>query len=197
MYTLLRETPWIKEWQTPWGAFIDSKLRWLGVEPSAEAFIAAWQAADGPGKFDLEAAFEFYPYELEDDIDAILEFVARDDEQRAHRMHAKLFRPDSQLTGDQKRFLAGLGEHLDHTHAAMRLVGENRWFAAYANDAGFHIDSHVTSPHDSPTEDQLDAHIAASLSLAYRRILQTVKANMWLLEPRPGERPLPGGGGLG
>jgi len=71
----------------------------------------------------------------------------------------------------------------------MRLVGENRWFAAYANDAGFHIDTKIISLLDMPTEQELQSHADASLSLAYRRILQTVKENPWLLEPRPGETP--------
>ncbi len=192
MYTLIRETPWIKEWQTPFGAYIDSKLRWLGIEPSAEQFIAAWRAAAGPEKFDLEAAFEFYPYELEDDIDRILTFIANEDEARAKRMHQKLFKPDSKLTAEQERFLNGLGEHLEKTAAPMRLVGENKWFAAYANDAGFHIDTRLDSPFAGPTAEELQAQIDASLSLAYRRILQTVKDNLWLLEPREGEKPLPG-----
>ena len=74
----------------------------------------------------------------------------------------------------------------------MRLVGENKWFSAYANDAGFHVDSHVESTFDVPGDDELQAHIDASLSLAYRRILQTVKENKWLLEPQDGERALPG-----
>ncbi|HUO09790.1 MAG TPA: hypothetical protein VM008_15910 [Phycisphaerae bacterium] len=191
-YKLIRETPWIKEWQTPWGAYIDSKLRWLGVEPSADAFLAAWKAAADPEKFDLEAAFEFYPYELEDDIDLILTTVATEDEERAKRMYQKLFKPDSQLSPEQQRFLTGLGEHLQQTNAPMRLVGENKWFAAYANDAGFHVDSKIQSPFDTPTDDELQQHIDASLSLAYRRILQTVKDNKWLLEPRQGEHPLPG-----
>lgn len=190
-YVLLRETPWIKEWQTPWGAFIDSKLRWLAVEPSADAFLAAWRAASGPEKFDLEAAFEFYPYEREDDIELILETIARDDQPRAQRMAQKRFGPDSQLSAEQQRFLGGLGEHLERTAAPMRLVGENRWFAAYANDAGFHIDSRLATPLDMPGDEELQAQIDASLSLAYRRILQTVKENKWLLEPRPGEQAFP------
>src|SRR4051794_4409073 len=105
MYTLLRETPWIKEWNTPWGSFIDSKLRWLGVEPNAAAFIEAWKAASTAEKFDLEAAFEFYPYELEDDIDQILNVVAAEDEARSHRMVQKHFRANSRLSPDQERFL--------------------------------------------------------------------------------------------
>jgi hypothetical protein len=191
-YTLVRETPWIKEWQTPWGAYIDSKLRWLGIEPSADAFLGAWKAATDPEKFDLEAAFEFYPYELEDDLDLILTTVATEDEERAKRMHQKLFKPDSQLSPEQQRFLTGLGEYLQQSNSPMRLVGENKWFAAYANDAGFHVDSKLASTFDMPTDDELQQHIDASLSLAYRRILQTVKENKWLLEPRAGEHPLPG-----
>jgi hypothetical protein len=190
-YTLMRETPWIKEWQTPWGAFIDSKLRWLGVEPSARRFLDAWATASGPEKFDLEAAFEFYPYELEEDIEQILETIARGDEGRARRMRAKLFRPEAQLSPDQQRFLSGLGEHLERSGAPMRVIGENRWFAAYANDAGFHIDSRVESPLDMPTDKELQGQIDASLSLAFRRILQTIKDNRWLLEPRPGESAMP------
>jgi hypothetical protein len=190
-YTLIRETPWIKEWQTPWGAFIDSKLRWLGVEPSAHAFLAAWRSATGLEKFDLEAAFEFYPHELEDDIERILEVVALEDEARARRMREKLFGPASELSPQQRQFLGGLGRHLESASAPLRLVGENRWFAAYANEAGFHIDTRVTTPLDMPTDEELEAHMAASLSLAYRRILQTVKENKWLLEPRPGEQVFP------
>ena len=189
MYQLIRETAWIKEWQTPFGAFIDSKLRWLGVEPSADAFIAAWRAAGGPERFDLEAAFEFYPYELEEDVERIVEEVAKEDVGRAKRMLEKLFRADSQISPERQRFLSGLGEHLEKTSASMRLVGENRWFAAYANDAGFHIDSRVTMPVEMPTDEELDAQMAASLSLAWRRILQTVKENRWLLESRDGVFP--------
>ena len=74
----------------------------------------------------------------------------------------------------------------------MRQIGENKWFAAYANEAGFHIDTRVNSPLEMPTDEELQTHIDASLSLAYRRILQTVKENKWLLEPRAGERPMPG-----
>src|SRR4051812_47799504 len=159
MYQLLRETPWIKEWQTPWGSFIDSKLRWLGVEPSAEAFIAAWKAASAPEKFDLEAAFEFYPYELDDDIDRILNVVAAEDEARAHRMVQKHFRANSTLSPEQERFLAGLGEHLEKVSAPMRLVGENKWFAAFANDAGFHIETRISTPMDTPSDDDLQLHI--------------------------------------
>src|SRR5215216_5910369 len=114
-YELIRETPWIKEWQTPHGAFIDSKLRWLGVEPSADAFIAAWRAASAPEKFDLEAAFEFYPFELEEDVEQILTEVAKEDVGRARRMEGKLFRGDSELAADRQRFLNGLGEHLEKT----------------------------------------------------------------------------------
>jgi hypothetical protein len=190
-YLLVRETAWIKEWQTPWGAFLDSKLRWLGVEPSAEAFLAAWRAARGPEKFDLEAAFEFYPYELEEDVERILEMIGLEDEGRARRMRAKQFRPGSQLSAPQRQFLDGLGEHLERTAAPLRLVGENRWFAAYANEAGFHIDTRVASPLEMPTDEELEAQMAASLSLAYRRIVQTVKENKWLLEPRAGEGAFP------
>jgi len=190
MYTLIRETPWIKEWQTPEGTFIDSKLRWLGIEPSAAQFLAAWQAATPPERFDLEAAFEFYPYELQEDIETILEAIATEDEPRARRMAQKLFRQDSQLAPDRQRFLEGLGRHLES--APMRQIGENKWFAAYANEAGFHIDTRVNSPLEMPTDEELQTHIDASLSLAYRRILQTVKENKWLLEPRAGERPMPG-----
>jgi hypothetical protein len=75
----------------------------------------------------------------------------------------------------------------------MRLVGENKWFAAYANDAGFHIDTRIEALSDLPSDEDLQAHIDASLSLAYRRLLQTVKENKWLLEPRAGEKPLPRG----
>ncbi len=192
MYQLLRETPWIKEWQTPHGTFIDSKLRWLGVEPSADAFLAAWRSASEPEKFALEAAFEFFPYELEDEIEYILQTIAAgspEDQARAQRMAQKLFRADSRLTPQQEQFLSGLGEHLKN--APMRLVGENRWFAAYANDAGFHIDTRIQSPLDMPTDEDLQAQINANFSLAYRRILQTVKDNKWLLEPQPSERAFP------
>jgi hypothetical protein len=192
MYQLIRETPWIKEWQTPWGSFIDSKLRWLGIEPNADAFIAAWKAASAPEKFDLEAAFEFYPYELEDDIDRILEVIAAEEEGRAHRMVQKHFRANSKLSGEQERFLTGLGEHLEKTSAPMRMVGENKWFAAFANDAGFHIETRLNSPLDVPSDEELQMHIDTTLSLAYRRILQTVKENKWLLDPPAGENPLPG-----
>jgi len=193
MYTLIRETLWIKEWQTPWGCFIDSKLRWLGVEPSGEAFIAAWRGATDAEKFDLEAAFEFYPYECEEDIEGILQVIAGEDEPRARRMAGKLFRVDSKLSAEQGRFLQGLGEHLERVAAPMRLVGENRWFAAYANEAGFHIDTRISSPLEMPTEEELQGQIDASLSLAYRRILITVKENPWLLEPQAGERAMPFG----
>ncbi len=192
MYTLLRETPWIKEWQTPAGTYIDSKLRWLGIEPSADQFLAAWRSAAGPERFDLEAAFEFYPYELQEDIEIILAAIAADDPPRAQRMAGKLFRPDSHLSPEQQHFLEGLGRHLESAAAPMRLVGENKWFAAYANDAGFHIDTRIQSPLEMPDDEELETHINASLSLAYRRILITVKENRWLLEPRPGEQPLPG-----
>jgi hypothetical protein len=191
MYTLIRETPWIKEWQTPWGTFIDSKLRWLGIEPSAEGFIASWKAASSAEKFDLEAAFEFYPYELEYDIDRILTAIAQEDEPRARSMYKRLFTAESKLSADQERFLAGLGEHLEKSSAPMRLVGENKWFAAYANDAGFHIETRVATPLDAPGDEELQGHIDAALSLAYRRLLQTVKENKWLLEPGRGEQPLP------
>jgi hypothetical protein len=184
MYTLIRETPWIKEWQTPVGAYVDSKLRWLGVEPSAERFMAAWQAASGPEKFDLEAAFEFYPYELEEDVDRILTMVAEEDEGRAKRMWQKLFRTDSKLSAEQERFLSGLGEHLEKSGAAMRMVGENKWFRAYAHDAGFHVETKVEAGSDLPGDEELQMQIDTSLSLAYRRILQTVKENKWLLEPK-------------
>jgi hypothetical protein len=194
MCTLLRETPWIKEWQTPWGVFLDSKLRWLGVEPSADAFLTAWRTATEAEKRDLEAAFEFFPHELEEEINYIIQTIAAgggEDEARAQRMAQKLFRADSRLTPQQEMFLTALGEHLQQTGSPMRLVGENRWFAAYANDAGFHIDTRVTSPLNMPTDENLQAQIDATFSLAYRRILQTVKENKWLLEPQPGERPFP------
>ena len=189
---LVRETAWIKEWSTPFGTFIDSKLRWLGIEPSAEAFIAAWRGASGPEKFDLEAAFAFYPYELEADIAQILEVVAAEDPARAERMGQSLFRADSELSAEQQRFLAALGDYLTATHAPMRLIGENKWFAAYANEAGFHIDTRVTSPFDMPTDAELEQQIDASLSLAYQRILELVKANRYLIEPQPGESVFPG-----
>jgi hypothetical protein len=196
-YVLVRETAWIKEWQTPFGTYIDSKLRWLGVEPSAERFMAAWRAASGPEKFDLEAAFEFYPYELEEDVERILTMVVEEDageggEERAKRMWTKLFKADSKLSPEQERFLSGLGEHLEKSGAAMRLVGENKWFRAYANDAGFHVETKVEWGAALPSDEELQGQIDASLSLAYRRILMTVKENKWLVEPRAGERAIPG-----
>ena len=191
-FKLLRETAWVKEWQTPWGQYVDSKLRWLGVEPNAEAFMAAWEAGTPAEQSDLEAAFEFYPYELEGDIEAILEQVAKTDAERAGRMEGKLFTGESELTPEQQRFLSGLAKHLEASGGDMRLVGENRWFAAYANDAGFHIDSRISSVFEMPTNEELSAHADAALSLAYRRIMQVVKENKWLLEPRPGEQAFPG-----
>ncbi|HEY4329918.1 MAG TPA: hypothetical protein VGN88_09290 [Phycisphaerae bacterium] len=190
-YMLRRETPWIKEWQTPWGTFIDSKLRWLGIEPSADTFLAAWRAGGAAERFDLETAFEFFPYEFEDDIERIVNAIAAEDEGRGRRMAAKLFRADGKLTPEQQRFLDGLGEHLHEISAPLRMVGDNRWFTAYANDAGFHVDTKIQTPLDMPTDEELEGQMDASLSLAYRRILQTVKGNKWLLEPRQGERPIP------
>jgi hypothetical protein len=189
---LLRETAWIKEWETPWGVYVDSKLRWLGVEPSAAAFMAAWDAASPHERWDLEAAFEFYPYELEEDIESILSHIGVDDADRAASMKKKLFTIESELSPEQQRFLSALGEHLDRAGGEMRLVGENKWFAALANDAGFHIDTRVTSPFDMPTDEELQQHADAALSLAYRRIILTVMQAKWLLEPRPGESALPG-----
>src|SRR4051812_36549943 len=93
LVTLIRETAFIKEWQTPRGSFIDSKYRWLGVEPSVEPFLAAWRGASGAEKFDLEAAFQFYPYELEEDIEEILSTIAGmgpEDRVRAERMAERL-----------------------------------------------------------------------------------------------------------
>jgi len=46
------------------------------------------------------------------------------------------------------------------------------------------IDTHVNMPRDMPKDAELQAQIDASLSLAHRRILQTVKENMRLLESR-------------
>jgi hypothetical protein len=188
---LLRETAWIKEWATPAGPYLDSKLRWLGVEPNADAFIAAWDLASEPEKWDLEAAFEFYPYELEDDVAAILEHIAQADAPRADRMKSRHFTAESELTEPQKQFLTALGAHLEATSADMRLIGANKWFAAYSNDAGFHIDTRITSIFEMPTDEELKQHADAALSLAYRRIIQTVLQNKWLLEPRPGESAFP------
>ena len=154
--------------------------------------MAAWRAASGQEKYDLEAAFEFYPYELEEDVDRILTMVAEEDEGRAKRMYQKLFKGDSKLSPEQERFLSGLGEHLEKSGAAMRMVGENKWFRAYANDAGFHVETKVEWGSDLPGDEELQMQIDTSLSLAYRRILLTVKENKWLLEPRAGERALPG-----
>ena len=190
--THLRETAWIKEWATPWGPYLDSKLRWLGVEPSVDAFIAAWDLAADPEKWDLEAAFEFYPYELEDDVAAILEHIATADAVRAEKMKSGHFTAETELSPEQQRFLSALGAHLETADAEMRLVGENKWFAAYANDAGFHIDTRITSVFEMPTDEELHQHADAALSLAYRRIIQTVLQNKWLLEPRPGESAFPG-----
>ena len=125
-------------------------------------------------------------------MERILNAIAAEDESRARRLAEKLFRSDSQLTAEYQRFLTGLGEHLELSAAPMHLVGENKWFAAFANDAGFHIDTRISSPLEMPTDEELDAQMEASLSLAYRRILQTVKENRWLLEPRAGEQPCPG-----
>ena len=177
----------------PLGAPLSTpNCRRLGVEPSGRRLHRRLAVpSGGRNSSDLEAAFEFYPYELEDDVERILNAVAAEDEGRARLMAEKLFRADSQLSAEHQRFLTGLGEHLELTAAPMRLVGENKWFAAFANDSGFHIDSRIDSPLDMPTDEELDAQMEASLSLAYRRILQTVKENRWLLEPRPGEKAFP------
>jgi|GEM_PF-7106768 len=191
MLKLIRETPWVKEWQTPIGNFVDSKLRWLGVEPNAQAFLVAWRRADGAGRQDLEAAFEFWPYELHEDIEEILREIASEDPARAERMRKRLFGPGSILPDEQQRFLSLLGEHLQRTNAPMRMIGENKFFAAYANDAGFHIETKVTGPFDMPTDEELQDQIDAALSIAWRRILITVRENRWLIEARPGENALP------
>jgi hypothetical protein len=107
-------------------------------------------------------------------------------------MAGKLFRAESQLSADQQRFLEALGRHLEETSAPMRLIGENKWFAAYANDAGFHLDTRITSPFDMPSPEELQQHIDASLSLAYKRILEIVRQHPYLIEPRAGERAFPG-----
>ena len=193
--TLRRETEWIREWDTPWGRLIDSKLRWLGVEngrPSAARFIAAWDAGDAAARADLEAAFEFFPHELPEDMAAILAHIARDDAARAARMKAAHFGPDSTLSLDQERFLSALAQHAQDTGAPYTLVGDNPFFTAYANDGGFHLESKASGPFDRPTPADLEALLARTESIAYQRILRIVMEAPWLLEPRPGEQPLPG-----
>jgi hypothetical protein len=49
----------------------------------------------------------------------------------------------------------------------------------------------VTGPFDMPTDEELQDQIDAALSIAWRRILITVRENRWLIEARPGENALP------
>lgn len=189
-FRLIRETPWVKEWSTPWGPCLDSKLRWFGAEPSADRFLADW--ADPASRRDLEAAFHFFPYELAAEIDRILATIAQTDPDAARRMRQNLFTADAELTPDQQRFLSALTEHLLAVGADQHVVGENAWFRVSINDGGFHFETKLDSLLLMPTPQQLASLHAAPGELAYARALRIVRQNPWLIEPLPGEQPFLG-----
>lgn len=191
---LLRETYWIKLWQTPWGQVRDSKLRWFGVESSAEKFLADYFAppATPADRADLESAFEFYPYELPHDIARILAAIAEHDPERAQRMRTNLFTADKDLTPAQQQFTAALAAQLQAANAPHRLVGENKWFAVYINDGGFHLDARVENLVLMPTPEDLATLAAPPDNLPYARAIRLLQDHPWLLEPAAGMEPLPG-----
>ena len=191
---LLRETYWIKLWQTPWGQVRDSKLRWFGAEPSAERFVADYLAATATAveRDDLEAAFEFYPYELTGEITQIVTAIGEQEPERAQRMRANLFTADKELSPAQQRFTTALAAQLQAANAPPRLVGENRWFAVYVNEGGFHLDTRVENMLLLPQAADLATLKAEEGNLAYARAIRLVQENPWLLEPAAGMEPLPG-----
>lgn len=208
---MLQETFWFKLWRTPWGVdFLDSKLRWFGVDlPLAEPikplskladrFLADFAAAENDGQAlnQLEAVFEFYPYELTADIERILSCIQQTDAPRAARMRAHHFTAEQELPQHYRYFTQTLAAHLQaqstpHSH---KLIGDNRWFAVFINDAGLHFDTHVESVLLMPTAAELallQADPSTLAGLAYQRAIRLVQENPWLLEPPAGAEAIPG-----
>jgi len=195
-FRLLRENAWVKEWLTPWNQHIvDPKTRWLAWIPTAAEFIAAWDAAGATARQDLQAAFTFYPYELETEIAAVLSHLEQTAPQASVAMRASLFTPSSELSPQQQRFTRALATHLEVVGAPKLLAMETRFCCVMYNDAGFHLDLRISSSWEVPTDPELLALLPATLTpetLRRHRVVQLLRANRGLLEPEPGAQPLPG-----
>jgi len=191
---LLKETPWLKVWETRAGPYLDSKLRWGGAAADAKAFLGDWNAPRAAGRAELEAAFAFWPYELTGDVDAILTHVAASDAPLAARMRASLFTIDSDPPESLSAFLDELAEHFGGNIPSMRFLGENPFYSVQISEIGLHFDSKIGSMPEMPSADQLRAVIKTipAGELLYRRAAALIAENAWLMHPQPGEQALPG-----
>jgi hypothetical protein len=65
---LVRESRWVKEYQTPTGRVLDSKYRTFRCNVTASQFVDAWNRGSEAERADMEAAFAFFPGNSEDDL---------------------------------------------------------------------------------------------------------------------------------
>ena len=183
IYRLVRETRWVKEYDTSIGTILDSKYRTFRCEANSEDFVQAWRNGTLEDRIEMEAAFAFFPAESEESLKPVLEVVAVVDFERSERMRAAWILNSGELTIDQKQFLLGLSEFLDREGDSSIKVGENRWFRAFANDAGVRIETLVSSVDEMPSEDQLRELEVEQDSVAYRHAIRLVADCRFLLVP--------------
>lgn len=190
---LLKETRWVKVWETGGGRFVDSKLAWT-VEPDAGAFMADWDTADAEGRAEMRAAFAFYPYEFEEDIERIVGHVAESDVAMAAAMRASVFTGEDFVDEEWMAFKREVCEHLARNPPVGELLVETQFYRVYIGEMGLQVDSKVENALEAPSQETLRAlveSIEPGRKLA-RRAAWTIAESPFLLEGLPGEMPLPG-----
>lgn len=180
---LLRESKWVKVYETKFGVVLDSKYRTFRCDVRGAEFIAEWVNSDQNTRDDMEAAFTFYPLDDAAGLDAILAFVRRSDADRAERMLNDWTTNSRDISDSQNRFLLELRSYLTDQGEPTELIGENRWFTIVGNDAGYTVQSRLTAIEQMPTDAELAELQRNARSPAYVHAIGLVRRCTFLIAP--------------
>jgi hypothetical protein len=180
---MVRETPWITEWETPHGRIIDSKYRMFQIDLDAAAFIAAWRQADETQRAEMEQALVYFPWDAAEEFEKILRFIATDDPARTARIRAAQFTQDSELSPELREFVETVSRFVAEQNWPRKLICDTRWFSVLVNDGGFYVESKVENAFAMPTRQELDKLYDHAPTVAYRRAVDMVRNAPWLIEP--------------
>lgn len=183
VFHLVRESRWVKEYDTNAGRVLDSKYRTYRCDATASEFIDAWNKGSAEERTDMEAAFAFFPHDAVDEAESILNAISLFDSDRAARMRANWEANSGQQSEEQVQFLLELGNYLDVLGVTREFVGGNHWFRVFATDARFEIETLVHSVDEMPSDKELEALEHSTSSRAYRHAVQLVRGCRFLLAP--------------
>jgi hypothetical protein len=182
-FKIVRENAWVVEYDTPWGRYVDSKYRTCDCTRSADEFVAAWMGGDEREQRDLEAAFVFFPPEPAAEAEKVLQAIRAFDAHRSERMRSSWSATLREYTAEQLAFVLGLARHAVAEGLCSRIVGECEWFRVSFNEAGFWIETKLTSIDQIPSRDILDQLFANTTDPLYRKAIDVIRNSPFLLAP--------------